>query len=151
MFGQVDHIVICGHYDCALIRERDEHRWVKSAFTLSLHIQETNWKCRDITKLHTLDEEHLRKDEGMTDKHKIEHRLEEIYVLAEVEWLKRQPNVREAIQKRGLQIHAFVYDKDKSQCSRLIEVTGDGTQKLQEPWISSSVGHQTIPGEAVEV
>lgn len=82
---------------------------------------ETDEWCRDITTLHTLDEEHLRRHEGMTDRHKIEHRLEEIYVLAEVEWLTRQGIVRSAIQDRGLQIHAFVFDKDKKQCSRLIE------------------------------
>jgi len=78
---------------------------------------------RDITRLHTLDEEHLRIDEGMTDGYKIEHRLEEIYVLAEVDWLKEQPTVLKAIEERGLQIHAFVYDKDKKQCSRLIETS----------------------------
>jgi len=80
--------------------------------------------CRDITILHTLDEEHLRKDEGMTDRHQIEHRLEEIYVLAEIDWLKRQTNIQKAIEERGLQIHAFVYEKDKNQCSRLTEVAG---------------------------
>jgi len=76
---------------------------------------------RDITTLHTLDEAYLRADEGMTDVPKIEHRLEEIYVLAEVDWLYEQPNVQKAIRERGLQIHALVYDKNKKLCSRLIE------------------------------
>jgi carbonic anhydrase len=47
--------------------------------------------------------------------------LEEVYVLAETEWLRNQPNVTKAITERGLQIHAFVYDKTQNRCVRLVE------------------------------
>jgi carbonic anhydrase len=48
-------------------------------------------------------------------------KLEEVYVLAEVGWLRRQEIVRKAIEERGLQIHPFVYDKDTNQCVKLVE------------------------------
>jgi len=47
--------------------------------------------------------------------------LEEVYVLAETGWLRDQPNVKKAMSERGLQIHAFVYDKEKNGCVRLVE------------------------------
>jgi len=59
-----------------------------------------------------------------------EHRLEEVYTLAETDWLKRQPNVKAAIQDRGLQIHAFVYDRDRNACVRLVETVKGETQKI---------------------
>ena len=48
-------------------------------------------------------------------------RFEETYILEEVEWLKSQANVQKAAQDRGMQIHAFVYDKEKNTCFRLVE------------------------------
>ncbi len=48
-------------------------------------------------------------------------KLEEVYVLAEVDWLRRQEDVRRAIEERGLKIHPFVYDKETNQCVELIE------------------------------
>ncbi|KAH8602277.1 carbonic anhydrase [Bisporella sp. PMI_857] len=103
---KVEHIVVCGHYDCAMIREKAGNQWV-----------------RDISELHAIDERLLRK-EGMTDERMIEHRLEEMFVLAEVKWLEEQPNVKKAIKEDGLKIHSFVYDKDTNQCVRLIEEIG---------------------------
>ena len=41
------------------------------------------------------------------------------------DWLKKQPNVKDAMATRGLQIHAFVYDKEKTRCLRLVD-TVDG-------------------------
>ncbi len=42
-------------------------------------------------------------------------------MLAETDWLKRQENVRKAMSEKGLQIHAFVYDKQSDTCFRLVE------------------------------
>jgi hypothetical protein len=47
--------------------------------------------------------------------------LEEVYVLAETEWIRKQPNVKKAMAERGLQVHAFVYDKMQNRCVRLVE------------------------------
>jgi hypothetical protein len=49
--------------------------------------------------------------------------LAEIYVLAEANWLRTQPTVARAIQERNLQIHAFVFDKQKEACVRLVDVS----------------------------
>lgn len=48
-------------------------------------------------------------------------KLEEIYVLAETGWLRRQECVQKAIEERGLQIHPFVYDKETNRCVELVE------------------------------
>ncbi len=68
-----------------------------------------------------MNENHLERVESRLDGYCRHRRLEEVYVLAEVGWLKRQPNVQKAIQERGLQIHAFVYDKVTNTCVRLVE------------------------------
>ncbi|KAH6665516.1 carbonic anhydrase [Halenospora varia] len=106
---KVKHIVICGHYDCALIKAEDDvtalHGWYK-----------------DVTKLrrHTL---RATQDQSQqpTDEYSRCHRIEEVYVLAEVDWLKRQPNVKRAMKEWGLQVHAFVFDKERGTCVRLVE------------------------------
>lgn len=68
-----------------------------------------------------MNENHLERVQSRLDDYCRHQRLEEVYVLAEVGWLKRQANVQKAIQERGLQIHAFVYDKAKNACVRLVE------------------------------
>lgn len=60
------------------------------------------------------------------DKKAKEARFEELYVLAEAGWLKQQEVVRNAIEERGLQVHAFVYDKETNVCLRLLEDEGKG-------------------------
>ena len=42
-------------------------------------------------------------------------------MLAETEWIRKQPNVKKAMAERGLQVHAFVYDKMQNRCVRLAE------------------------------
>lgn len=44
-----------------------------------------------------------------------------MYVLAEVEWLKRQECVANAIKERGIKIHAFVYDREIEGCVQLVK------------------------------
>lgn len=77
---------------------------------------------RDVTKLrrHTL---RATQDQSQqpTDEYSRCHRIEEVYVLAEVDWLKRQPNVKRAMKEWGLQVHAFVFDKERGTCVRLVE------------------------------
>jgi len=78
-------------------------------------------RSRNITKLHALNETHLSKSNSALDDECRHRKLEEVYVLAEVDWLKRQANVRRAVDEEGLQIHAFVYDKETNACFRLVE------------------------------
>ena len=54
--------------------------------------------------------------------------LEEVYVLAETDWIRSQPNVKKAISNRGLQVHAFVYDKAQNRCVSLVETKVNGTR-----------------------
>lgn len=103
----MNHIVVCGHYDCALIRENDAnevHGWHK-----------------DVTRLHRTTAEYLSETNKNLSEEEHDRILEEIYVLAETEWIRNQSNVEKAMNERGLQIHAFVYDKVQNRCVRLVE------------------------------
>ncbi|CAG8949182.1 hypothetical protein HYFRA_00004805 [Hymenoscyphus fraxineus] len=106
---KVDHIVVCGHYGCAMLQQQ-EHESLKTPNT---------W-YKDVAQLHrhhTLDlsEKHI-----ILPEHDLQHRFEDIYVLAEVDWLKRQPLVKKAMEERGMQIHAFVWDEETNGCVQLI-------------------------------
>ncbi|KAL2073918.1 hypothetical protein VTL71DRAFT_11244 [Oculimacula yallundae] len=104
---KVDHIIVCGHYDCALIDKGDG--------------SELGGWHKNITKLHHMNEDYFEKVESGLDDYCRHRRLEEVYVLAEVGWLKRQEHVMAAMKERGLQVHGFVYDKERKGCVRLVE------------------------------
>jgi carbonic anhydrase len=76
---------------------------------------------RDVTRLHRTNTEYLSQTNDSLNAEERARILEEIYLLAETEWLRNQPKVKQAISERGLQIHAFVYDKMQNQCVRLVE------------------------------
>jgi len=98
---KVKHIVICGHYDCSLIKASKEPDAVHSWY-------------RDLSTLHKANEAYLNEaDKGM-DAEERSCRLVEVYVLAEGEWLKKLPSVAKAMKERGLQVHTFVFDKQKN-------------------------------------
>jgi len=112
---QVDHIVVCGHYDCVLMKEigvdsRGDRKGLGGWY-------------KDLTKLYKIYSAFLENSGGAEkmDERNRDRRFEEIYVLAEVEWLGKQPNVKKAMEERRLQIHAFVYDRERNACMRLIE------------------------------
>jgi len=111
----VKHIVICGHYDCALVKaDKDPgaiHGWYK-----------------DLKKLHVANEEYLGPHADMEEEDRDRH-LVEVYVLAEAEWIKKQPVVAKAIQERGLQVHAFVFDKHSAASVRLVEISDAPVKK----------------------
>ncbi|TVY56626.1 Carbonic anhydrase [Lachnellula suecica] len=113
---KVKHIVVCGHYGCSLTKEKDP----KALY---------GWS-KDITKLHKLNDEFLELSDRKVDETSREHRLEEVYTLAETDWLAKQPNVKAAIRERGLQTHAFIYDKDSNTCVRLVEKAKGGKPEI---------------------
>lgn len=76
---------------------------------------------RDVTRLHRSNADHLSQINPNLSPADRDRILEEVYVLAETEWIHDQPNVKKAISDRGLQIHAFVYDKVENRCIRLVE------------------------------
>jgi carbonic anhydrase len=71
--------------------------------------------------LHRTNAEYLSKTSNNLKAEEKDRILEEIYVLAEAEWIRNQPNVKKAASERGLQTHAFVYDKAQNRCVRLVE------------------------------
>lgn len=74
-----------------------------------------------MTQLHALNESHLARSDSSLDYECRHRKLEEVYVLAEIDWLKRQPKVRSAMEEDGLKLHGFVYDKERNLCLRLVE------------------------------
>jgi carbonic anhydrase len=130
---KVDHIIVCGHYGCGLTKEENPkalYGWSKCVITRLRQISRRLTTYRDITKLHKMNDKFLDELNKKFDETSRDHRLEEVYTLAETDWLKKQPNVKAAIRDRGLQIHAFVYDKDKNACVRLVEPGNRGTEKI---------------------
>ncbi|KAI9731112.1 MAG: hypothetical protein M1818_007970 [Claussenomyces sp. TS43310] len=106
---QVRHIVICGHYDCCLLKAEDDPE-AKHGLK--------GW-YKDLSTLHAANESVLESSMSETEK---DRHLIEVYILAEAEWLKKQPIVQKAMQERGLKVHAFVFDKGTNACARLVEV-----------------------------
>jgi carbonic anhydrase len=91
---------------------------------LSLFISSELTASRDVPKL----DPNARRPSNVTQPQNArsrEQRFEEMYVLEEADWLRSQPNVARAVQERGMQIHAFVYDKEKHTCVRLIEESNE--------------------------
>lgn len=111
---------------CIYVEGLSSDAHLDSLFTVA------NWNPRPITQLHNLDDSYLSSHHinGFHNKTAKEARFEELYVLAEVEWLKQQEIVRTAIEERGLQVHAFVYDKEKNICLRLEEVEAKGPETV---------------------
>jgi len=105
----VEHIIVCGHYDCALIEEREEG-----------HNGMGGW-YRDIVTLHTCCDADASAE--TTKRNKARH-FEEVYVLSEVEYLKGQDNVKKAMDERGLKVHGLVFDRERGVCLRVIEGEG---------------------------
>ncbi|KFY09094.1 hypothetical protein V492_05625, partial [Pseudogymnoascus sp. VKM F-4246] len=100
----VKHIVVCGHYDCVLFKEASEH-------PTAIH----GW-YEDLSRLRAANDALPDLEPANRDRH-----LAEVYVQAETEWLRSQPTVAKAIADRGLQVHAFVFDKEKEASVRLVE------------------------------
>ncbi|OBT90925.1 hypothetical protein VE02_00248 [Pseudogymnoascus sp. 03VT05] len=106
---EVKHIVVCGHYDCVLFKEASEaptaiHGWYE-----------------DLSRLRAANDALLPDMETV----KRDRHLAEVYVQAEVEWVRSQPTVAKAIADRGLKVHAFVFDKEEEACVRLVEEVGE--------------------------
>ncbi|EPE34804.1 beta-carbonic anhydrase, cab [Glarea lozoyensis ATCC 20868] len=108
----VEHIVVCGHYGCSFL----------STPSTSTEEQTTSWGVwgKDIAAFHA---EHARLRKGM-GKEEEEKRFEELYVLAEAEWLGRQEMVRKAVVERGLRVWAFVWDEERGEGVRVVR-TGE--------------------------
>lgn len=106
---QLNHIVICGHYDCGLLKA-DEDPEAKHGLK--------GW-YKDLSKLHAANEAALKS--SMTEEEKSRH-LVEVYILAEAEWLRKQPVVQKAIQERGLKVYPIVFDKATASSIQLVEV-----------------------------
>ncbi|KAF8472054.1 carbonic anhydrase [Kalaharituber pfeilii] len=94
---EVKHIIICGHYGCG---------GVLAAMSNTKLGLIDNWlkHIRDVRARHRHELERIA-DPACKAK-----RLVELNVVSQVHNLKRNSNVLDAMKKRGLQVHGFVYD-----------------------------------------
>jgi len=94
---QVKHIIVCGHTACG---------GVTAALTQNKHGLVDAWlqNIRDVRAAHKVE---LSK---IADTAKRIERLVELNVIAQVNAVRRNENVADAIEERGLQVHGFVYD-----------------------------------------
>ncbi|PQE07441.1 carbonic anhydrase protein [Rutstroemia sp. NJR-2017a BBW] len=130
---KVQHIIVCGHYDCHLLSESksDSNNWyhshpssLPSSFPFFSQYPSTKSNSppqSDFIQLHQLSDaqEPASQDQKARNRH-----FEELYVLAEIEWLKKQDQVQRAVKEWGCQVHAFVYDRERGECVRLVEKEG---------------------------
>lgn len=95
---KVNHIIVCGHYDCGGI-------WT-SLTTKKLGGPMDNW-LRHLKDIKARNSKHLNQIDDMKEKC---DKLVELNVVAQVHNLQRNDDVQKAIETSGLQVHGMVYD-----------------------------------------
>jgi hypothetical protein len=102
---------------------------------LSIAIKNYLTMPRDLSELHALNDTICSSlPASARNRH-----LVEIYVLAEANWLRSQPGVAKAIAERGLQIHAFVFDKEKETCVQIVESGEKSCDKPAEKSVNGEI------------
>jgi carbonic anhydrase len=115
---KVKHVIVCGHYGCAVVCGKGS----KSAGGEQEGKSTGEWG-RPIANFRSLSQSEGYKHEEESERERERH-FEEQYILAEVEWLKQQEIVKEAVESRGMRVHAFVYDRETNVCERLVDDEG---------------------------
>lgn len=109
--SQVKHVIVCGHSCCGGVQASLEQ---KSHGLVDLWLQ----NVRDVRAAH--------RDElkAITDKAQRVQRLVELNVIAQVNAVRRNLIVAEAIEERELEIHGFVHDVGKGTV-KILELPKD--------------------------
>jgi len=103
---QVKHIIVCGHTSCG---------GVTAALSQNKYGLVDTWlqNIRDVRAAH---KEELSEIKNLADR---VERLVELNVIAQVNAVRRNQNVVEAISERGLEVHGFIYDVGKGLVKQL--------------------------------
>lgn len=103
---EVRHVIICGHYGCGGVNA------ALSSKKLGLI---DNW----LRYVRHVRAEHIEELEALTDDSARAARLVELNVLAQIHEIERITYVAEAMESRGLQVHAMVYDVSSGRLHKL--------------------------------
>lgn len=98
--AQVKHIIICGHTGCGGVMAALSQ---KKNGLVDLWLQ----NIRDVRAAHKVELA------AITDPAKRVERLVELNVIAQVNSIKRNEMVAEAVEEWGLEVHGFIYDVGK--------------------------------------
>jgi len=102
---KVKHIVICGHYSCRIVN------------THSNESPMCEW-LRDVNRLYNTHKSEL---DALPPAQR-DRRLVELHVWAQTQVLLSRPEIINAQQGTGLQVHGFVYDGARDKCVDLVRV-----------------------------
>ncbi|KAI5801702.1 carbonic anhydrase [Peziza echinospora] len=108
---EVKHIIVCGHYGCGGVMAAMQTKKLGLIDNWLKHIRDV--RARNAAQL-----------AAISDPEKKTNRLVELNVIAQVHNVKRHSNVIDAMLKRGLQVHGFVYDVSTGHMN-LMEVPKD--------------------------
>lgn len=113
---QVKHIIVCGHTSCGgVIASLGQNRHgIVDAWLQNI---------RDVRAAHKAELA------AIADPIKRIERLVELNVIAQVNAVRRNDNVAEAIEERGLQVHGFIYDVGKGSV-KLVELSKDADAEI---------------------
>lgn len=114
--SQVKHVIVCGHTGCG---------GVMAALGQKKHGLVDAWlqNIRDVRAAHKAELA------AIADPAKRVERLVELNVIAQVNSVKRNESVAEAISERGLEVHGFVYDVGKGAV-KLMECPNDADAEI---------------------
>ncbi|KAJ5246851.1 carbonic anhydrase [Penicillium chermesinum] len=101
---KVNHIVVCGHYGCGIVRATTREGL------------QGPW----LSKLDSLHSKHQH-NIGDLPAPQRDRVFVELNVLDQLRALKRFPEIATAMKTQALKLHAFVFDRNTGEASRLIE------------------------------
>lgn len=102
--SKVKHIVICGHYGCQFTKlDSNDH-----------HV-ESRW-LQNVSQLLESHKDELHRINGLEKRNR---HFGELHAWTQAQELMRKKNVSEAMEKRNLKVHAFMFDPHKETCVEL--------------------------------
>ncbi|KAL5877501.1 hypothetical protein ACKVWC_006654 [Pyricularia oryzae] len=105
---KVRHVVVCGHYECDVVKAVDQRRGLHGPWFSK--IQEL--RAVSTPALQAVDQEHR------------DGRFVELNVVEQMKQVQKFPEIKRAMEERGLRIHGLVYSRTWNKAVK-IELPGE--------------------------